>query len=213
MSLKGNTTAEKIWNFLIAKGLNEYGAAGLMGNLYAESALNPKNLQQTYEASLGFTDNSYTEAVDNGTYTESQFVNDSAGYGLAQWTYYTRKQNMYNKFKSGGYSSIGSIELACDFLLQELKGTYSGVLSVLKNTTSIREASDKVLHDFESPADQSEAVEVRRYNYSADYYNLYSGSTPVNPEPEPEPEPDEPVPGAVQGHKMSLLLMMLATRR
>ena len=26
MSLKGNTTAEKIWNFLISKGLNECGA-------------------------------------------------------------------------------------------------------------------------------------------------------------------------------------------
>ena len=35
MSLKGNTTAEKIWNFLISKGLNECGAAGLMGNLKA----------------------------------------------------------------------------------------------------------------------------------------------------------------------------------
>ena len=44
MSLTGNTNEEKIWNFLKAKGLNACGIAGLMGNLYAESALRPNNL-------------------------------------------------------------------------------------------------------------------------------------------------------------------------
>ena len=55
---------ELIWDFLKAQGLNDYGIAGLMGNLYAESGLNPKNLQNTYEKSLGYTDDSYTAAVD-----------------------------------------------------------------------------------------------------------------------------------------------------
>ena len=35
-------------------------------------------------------DKQYTAAVDNGSY--KNFVNDSAGYGLAQWTYSSRKQ-------------------------------------------------------------------------------------------------------------------------
>lgn len=61
-----------------------------MGNLYAESALKPTNLQNTYEKKLGFSDTAYTQAVDNGTYTN--FVKDSAGYGLAQWTHWSRKQ-------------------------------------------------------------------------------------------------------------------------
>ena len=42
--LKGKNIEEKIWNFLKEKIINEYGAAGLMGNLYAESGLNPLNL-------------------------------------------------------------------------------------------------------------------------------------------------------------------------
>ena len=42
--LKGKNTEEKIWNFLREKIINEYGTAGLMGNLYAESGLNPLNL-------------------------------------------------------------------------------------------------------------------------------------------------------------------------
>lgn len=47
---------QRIWNYLKSKGLNDFGVAGLMGNLYAESALNPKNLQQTFEKKLGYTD-------------------------------------------------------------------------------------------------------------------------------------------------------------
>lgn len=172
-----------IWSYLLTKIGNEYGVAGLMGNLYAESALQPNNLQNSYEDSLGYTDESYTAAVDSGAYTESQFVNDSAGYGLAQWTYSSRKQAMYNMYQSGGYSSIGSIELALDYLWYELENSYSGVLSVLKSASSIREASDKVLHDFENPADQSESVEIKRCSYGETYYNELSGTvTPSDPD-------------------------------
>ena len=89
MGLIGKTTEEKIWNFLKSKGLSDYGAAGLMGNLFAESGLNPQNLQNSYEKKLGHTDASYTAAVDNGSY--GNFARDGAGYGLAQWTYHTRK--------------------------------------------------------------------------------------------------------------------------
>lgn len=168
---------QTIWNFLMSKIENEYGVAGLMGNLYAESGLYPNNLQNTYESSLGYTDESYTNAVDNGTYTESQFVNDSAGYGLAQWTYYSRKQGLYDLFKNGSYSSISSITLQLNYLYSELTSNYPSVLSTLETATSVRQASDSVLHDFESPADQSESVEEIRESYSMEYYNAYSGTT------------------------------------
>ena len=74
-----------IHDYLQKKGLNEYGIAGLMGNLFAESGLNPRNLQNSYENVLGMNDNAYVAAVDNGTYTN--FVQDKAGFGLAQWTF------------------------------------------------------------------------------------------------------------------------------
>ena len=96
--------AVEIWGYFQAKGLTVYGIAGLMGNLYAESGLNPRNLQNTYEKSLHFTDASYTAAVDNGTYTN--FVYDKAGYGLAQWTYRSRKQALLAFAKAAG-KSIG----------------------------------------------------------------------------------------------------------
>lgn len=178
---------EYIWQFFAQAIGNEYGTAGLMGNLFAESGLRPNNLQGTYETSLGFTDESYTAAVDNGTYSEDDFVHDSAGYGLAQWTYYSRKQNLYDFYKEGGYASIGGIDLACDFLLYELQSSYSSVFRALQNATSVREASDVVLHQFEKPKNQSEAVEVKRANYGIGYYNTYAGTdtedfVPVVPE-------------------------------
>lgn len=166
--------AEYIWNYFMQKIGNEYGVAGLMGNLHAESNLKPNNLQNSYETSLGYTDASYTAAVDNGSYSKDSFVNDKAGYGLAQWTYSTRKQGLYEMFKNGGYSSIGCIELACDYLWHELETDFPGVLDSLKNASSIRNASDAVLHDFEAPADQSEAVEIKRAEYAQFYYNQFA---------------------------------------
>jgi hypothetical protein len=80
---------KRIWDFLKAEGFNDFGVAGLMGNLLAESGLRPKNMEDQYQSKLGYNDESYTCAVDNGTYTN--FVKDSVGYGLAQWTYWTRK--------------------------------------------------------------------------------------------------------------------------
>ena len=73
--------AQKIWGRLISAGLTPEGAAGLLGNLQAESGLNPRNLQNSFEKKLGFTDESYTAAVDSGSY--AGFVHDGAGYGLA----------------------------------------------------------------------------------------------------------------------------------
>ena len=81
-----------VWDTLMEAIDNPYGVAGLIGNLYAESGLNPLNLQGSFESKLGYTDGSYTQAVDEGTY--HKFITDGAGYGLAQWTYSTRKSNL-----------------------------------------------------------------------------------------------------------------------
>lgn len=171
--LTGKNNEEKIWNYLIEKGLSKAGAAGLMGNLNAESALNPKNLQNSYEKKLGYTDDSYTAAVDNGSY--KNFVRDSAGYGLAQWTYWSRKQNMLEFARAAG-KSIGDLEMQLDFLFKELTEGYKAVLNVLKTATTVRAASDSVLLNYERPADQSEAVKTKRAGYGQTYYNKYAGT-------------------------------------
>lgn len=164
-------TEQKIWQYFKSKGLNDYGIAGLMGNLYAESGLRPTNLQNTFERKLGLADEEYTAAVDSGAYTN--FVKDSAGYGLAQWTYWSRKQNLIN-FAKQQKKSIGDLDMQLDFLYKELSENYKTVLKTLCSATSVLEASNSVLLNFERPADQSVTVQNRRAGFGNTYYDKYA---------------------------------------
>ena len=162
--------SQVIWNFL-RKYFNDYGTAGLMGNLDAESGLRSNNLQDTYSREFGLTDTQYTAAVDNGTYTK--FINDQAGYGLAQWTYWSRKQNLFNYAKSKN-KSIGDLEMQLEFLIKELKESYTNsVYNVLKNASSIQEASDAVLMNFEKPLNAA-SYKNKRASMGQTYYNKYA---------------------------------------
>ena len=147
--LTGKTNEEKIWNYLKGAGLNDYGIAGLMGNLYTESGLAPNNLQNTYEKSLGYTDEEYTVAVDKGTY--GNFIKDAAGYGLAQWTFWRRKQALWNYARRHG-ESVGDRGVQLDFIVFELGQDYPELLDFLRSTQDIYAAADRVCREYERPA-------------------------------------------------------------
>lgn len=161
-----------IWNFFKNKGLNDFSVAGIMGNLYAESSLRSNNLQNTFELSLNMTDSVYTTAVDNNTYTN--FTSDSAGYGLAQWTYHTRKQALLNYTKSKN-TSISDLNSQLEFLWLELK-EYPNIVSIFSTSTSVKQMSDIFLLEFEKPANQGDDVKAKRLEYSQVYYNNYSSN-------------------------------------
>ena len=63
------------------------------------------------------SDADYTAQVDARIYQD--FVHDSAGYGLAQWTFWSRKQKLLVFALSRG-KSIGDLEMQLDFLWKEL---------------------------------------------------------------------------------------------
>lgn len=161
----------KLYQIFIDAGMTSQGACGLLGNLSAESALRSNNLQNSYQSKLGMTDEQYTKAVDNGSYTN--FVYDSAGYGLAQWTYWSRKQSLLKYAKSMG-KSIGDEEMQAKFLIKEIK-EYSNVFKILTTTKSVREASDAVLLKYERPADSGESVQKYRAKLGQEFYNKYVG--------------------------------------
>lgn len=164
-------TAKTLYDRLMKVFGNAYGVCGLMGNLFAESGLKSNNLQNTYQTKLGYTDESYTKAVDDGSYTN--FVHDKAGYGLAQWTFYTRKEALLAYAKKVK-TSIGDEDMQFDFLVNELKTSYKGVYTALKTATSVRQASDIVLTKFESPADQSNKVKLKRAEYGQEYFDKFA---------------------------------------
>ena len=162
----------RIWSVLLdLTGGNAFGAAGLMGNLFAESALNPRNLQQSFEKKLGYTDDSYTEAVDSGAY--DNFAYDGAGYGLAQWTYWSRKDALLS-WARDYMTSVGDLDTQLDFLIWELLTLYNDVLNALKSAKSVRAASDAVLTGYERPKDQSEKARTKRAEYGQRYYDTYA---------------------------------------
>ncbi len=169
--------AQKIWDRLISAGLTPAGAAGLMGNLYAESGLRPDNLQNSFEKRLGYSDADYTAAVDCGTYTN--FANDGAGYGLAQWTYPSRKAALLAWARDYG-CSIGYLGVQMDFLLHELRIWFHKVWDKLRTTGSVREASDCVLLQFERPADQSAENCARRAGFAQEFYDKFAGGKNMN---------------------------------
>ena len=169
--LTGKTNEEKIWNYLTAAGLTACGAAGLMGNLHAESGLVPTNLQNSCEKRLGYTDATYTAAVDSGAYTN--FAGDGAGYGLCQWTYHTRKAALLAYAKAAG-KSVGDLEMQLEFLLKELRESYKLVHYVLVTATDVKTASNVVLLQFERPADQSETAKSRRAKLGQEYFDMFA---------------------------------------
>lgn len=174
----GAMTDKEMFEYFKANGLTDAGTAGLMGNLLAESAMSSTNLQNTFEKKLGMTDIEYTIAVDKGTYTN--FVKDSAGYGLAQWTYWTRKQNLLNFMKENGVS-IGNKRKQVEFLIKELKN-YKNVYNILTTTNDVKKASDVVLIEFESPANVGETVKATRCKYSQSFYDKYATKLPEKPQ-------------------------------
>lgn len=171
-TIAGNSDIEKIYNYLIKKGYTKEGAAGLMGNLQQESGMRSNNLQNSYEKKLGMNDVQYTDAVNSKKRSKAQFSTDAdGGYGLAQWTYSSRKKGLYENTIEKG-KKIDDLIAQLDYLDYEINsGQHAkNVAPVLKSTNSVHEASDKVLTDFEGPA----VLDFdRRRAYSDEIYNRF----------------------------------------
>ena len=105
--------------------------------------------------------------MDSGGY--DGFATDHYGYGLAQWTYPSRKEALLAFAQKEGVS-VGDCEMQLQFVRQELS---NALLSTLKNSSSVREASDAVLFQYERPADQSLEAQDRRAAYGQRFFEQY----------------------------------------
>ena len=135
-----------IYSKLIKAGLSKAGACGLMGNMNAESAMRSNNAQ---DGMTKLSDAEYTAGVDNGTYTN--FVRDAVGYGLCQWTYWTRKQELYNFARAKGVS-IGNETMQVEFAVQEIQKGYPDLWKFLCTTDNVQEAASRICKEYERPA-------------------------------------------------------------
>ena len=177
-NLVGNDDKERVWNYLISQGLTKEGAASIMGNFEAESAVRANNLQNTYEKSLGMSDEEYTSAVDNGTYTN--FIHDSAGYGLGQWTHHERKQRFMDYMKAHNAPSIGDLNSQLNFFVDdEMNKHYSSMFNEFKSSNDIDAMTKRFMFEFENPADKSATAVNGRISKAKSFYNMYKDLNPV----------------------------------
>lgn len=186
----GGSVQERLWFALIDAGCSEYAAAGVLGNIEKESAFKTNNLEYKYEKTLGFSDEEYTNAVNSGVYGIDMFKNDRAGYGLAQWTYPTRKENLY-VFADKRNVGIDDINMQIEYLLgeifgseyadglaynivDELDGTNNCTRNSWMNANSASEAAKQFCWIFENPLSN---IITDRQRYAEMYYEQFHGKT------------------------------------
>lgn len=167
------SNGEAIYKRLMEHIKNPIGVAALMGNMYAESGLNPINLQNSYNTKLGLSDEEYTKNVDLGIYTN--FVSDSAGYGLCQWTSAGRKRALLEY--TGHQVTVGDLDMQVLFCIHELKTAYPSVWNKLLKTDNIAESTEYVLRYYERPKDQSITAIQKRVGYAEKMLAMYGDTT------------------------------------
>ena len=158
-----------VWKFLRKEGLTEAGTGGLMGNLQAESNMRSVVYENRYKPKFG-SDQDYVDMVNNGSYTN--FGLDGIGFGLAQWSFESRKQALYELCKG----KIGDIYCQLEFLMIEFKNDFTDLLEMLKTSNDLYECTIKVMTDFERSGDYSESLKNFRYSLAKNIYNEFSSS-------------------------------------
>lgn len=174
--LEGGDDAEKIWNYLTRNaGFTKQGAAGIMGNMRAESGLQSNNLENQYNNSTGMSDAQYTAAVDNGSYSGSKFGNDRYGYGLVQWTSEGRKPGLYKMAKERGVS-IADLGMQLDYMTQEMESGYPNLVKLAKSpTASLYDVSTEMVKRYEIPAGYNlKSTHDKRAALGQEVYNTYA---------------------------------------
>jgi hypothetical protein len=103
------TKKEYIWNYLTENlGTSDIHTAAIMGNMQQESGFSQTNAQ-----------NSDYPGLENPEYIDKYDAYDNVGWGLLQWTFYSRKQELL-KYANESGKSIGDITLQLEFLVYEV---------------------------------------------------------------------------------------------
>jgi hypothetical protein len=177
---------QTIYDRLRAAGLTEAGALAMLGNWDCESNCLPYRLEGDFSSGLVLS-KQYTADVDDGRIDKKQFQ-DGRGYGLAQWTFYSRKAGLWDFCKNYKHCSIADEAAQVEYAIKEMPSESPGLLEKLKTSSDLYQCVEDVCRKFERPAinnikDRFEAAKRIKNEIDLD-------PQPVPPEPEPEPDPD-----------------------
>lgn len=130
-----------------------------MGNLMAESSMK-SNIAQRGMTEL--TDEEYTAKFDS---EPMACYRDGVGYGLAQWTFWSRKKALY-EFAAGRAVSVADEDMQAEFIVHELHRDFPELFSFLCQTVELYAATDRVCREYEKPAVRN--VD-RRFEFALDF--------------------------------------------
>ena len=159
-----------------AVGITHHGAIGLLGNLKGETSdFDPMSLETMYANRFGLSDAEYTRRADAGEkiYGSYCFEKDNAGYGIAQWTWWERKKNLFDYAKSRG-TSVGNLETQVHFMFREMQVRYTNTWKVLTTTDDYRKAVEICVNEYEKPANAYAAIQTR-CAYAKEFLETISG--------------------------------------
>ncbi len=177
-----------IYDLLRQNRLTEAGALGLIGNWDCESNCEPYRVQGDFSSYRSIS-KSYVNAINLGHQTRDGFSRDQKGFGLAQWTYFSRKAEMWDEWKRRG-GSIDDVTFQVEFALKELKRDFPNDYSLLRSTNDIYSAVKAVCDRFENPAVKNydarfqSAVRIK-HEISLNSWST-SPSEPANDQVEPQ---------------------------
>ena len=158
--------ATYIYSYLKHEGWTDNAIAAILGNMQAESSINP------------------------GRWQSDRVGGDSSGHGysLCQWTPYTKYTDWCS---SEGRSDPSEMDNALARILYEVEqniqwygtGNYAGMSfeEFSKSSESVRFLSIGFLLCYERPADQSESVQNYRASLSEAWYEYLTGLSPTPP--------------------------------
>lgn len=178
----GSNNEEAVWNYLVGLGYPKTAVAGIMGNMYTESAatFDGRVLQGDTSGNGSVTEKSitYTDNVDKGSINRTSFSKNGpngGGYGIVQWTYYTLKEGLYDYAKTERKLSIGDTAMQIDYLNRILPTQFSDLYNTLQNpNVSVDSATKAFMLKFERPADQSISAQNSRVSNANQIYNRYA---------------------------------------
>lgn len=161
-----NVNATYIYSYLSAKGWTINAISALLGNMQAESSINP------------------------GRWQSDRVGGDSSGHGysLVQWTPYTKYTDWCS---SEGLGDPSEMDTALSRIIYEVEnsiqwigvGNYYGMSfsEFSKSTETVAFLAVGFLLCYERPLDQSESVQQYRSSLAESWYEYLTGVEPIQP--------------------------------
>ena len=168
ISKDAEDTAMRIWKYFKSKGWSDQAIAGLLGNMYKESRLSSLRLQGDLSQDLAKS-KVYTEKADK----DLNFFKHGIGYGLCQWTYGVRKENLW-KFCHDKGVSVGDTNMQIAFVDYEINngGMSKRFRDKLMHSNDVNMATAIILKVYEKPARMDDPAELQeRARYAHEWYD------------------------------------------